>query len=158
MSPSGGGDNWIFVADVLASVSKGDHAKALRALLKEGVLERTGEWISPPGKIDTEHDEVRLLAPFDPLVWDRKRFEALWGWEYRFEAYTPVKKRVRGYYALPMLFRDRVIGWANAGVAGKKLSVDLGFVEKRPRDPAFRRALDEEIARMELFLGLSSAE
>ncbi|MCP6188287.1 winged helix DNA-binding domain-containing protein, partial [Klebsiella pneumoniae] len=33
--------------------------------------------------------QVRLLAPFDPVVWDRRRFELLWGWAYRFEAYTP---------------------------------------------------------------------
>ena len=36
---------------------------------------------------------VRLLAPFDPVVWDRRRFELLWGWAYRFEAYTPAAKR-----------------------------------------------------------------
>ncbi len=61
---------------------------------------------------------VRLLAPFDPVVWDRTRFEHLWGWQYRFEAYTPVKKRVRGYYAMPMLWRDRFVGWANLGAVG----------------------------------------
>ena len=38
-------------------------------------------------------DTVRLLAPFDPVVWDRDRFERLWGWAYRFEAYTPAAKR-----------------------------------------------------------------
>ena len=51
---------------------------------------------------------VRLLAPFDPVVWDRRRFELFWGWAYRFEAYTPVAKRKLGYYALPLLWRDRV--------------------------------------------------
>ena len=54
-----------------------------------------------------------MLAPFDPLVWDRRRFELFWGWRYRFEAYTPAAKRTLGYYALPLLWRDRVIGWAN---------------------------------------------
>ena len=58
-------------------------------------------------------DTVRLLAPFDPVVWDRRRFELLWGWAYRFEAYTPAAKRKLGYYALPLLWRDRVIGWGN---------------------------------------------
>ena len=58
-------------------------------------------------------DTVRLLAPFDPLVWDRRRFELFWGWRYRFEAYTPAAKRILGYYALPLLWRDQVIGWAN---------------------------------------------
>ena len=44
----------------------------------------------------TADDAVRLLAPFDPVVWDRPRFELLWDWEYRFEAYTPVPKRKLG--------------------------------------------------------------
>src|SRR5688572_462982 len=39
-------------------------------------------------------DEVRLFAPFDPVVWDRRRFEMFWDWAYRFEAYTPAAKRV----------------------------------------------------------------
>ena len=61
-------------------------------------------------------ETVRLLAPFDPVVHDRTRFELLWGWVYRFEAYTPVPKRKLGYYALPLLWRDRVIGWGNLAV------------------------------------------
>ena len=50
---------------------------------------------------------MRLLAPFDPVVWDRRRFEMFWGWAYRFEAYTPAAKRQLGYYALPLLWRDQ---------------------------------------------------
>ena len=42
-----------------------------------------------------------------------RRFETLWGWACRFEAYTPAAKRRLGYYALPVLWRDRVIGWDN---------------------------------------------
>lgn len=95
---------------------------------------------------------VRLLAPFDPVVWDRRRFEHLWGWAYRFEAYTPIAKRVRGYYAMPLLWRDRVIGWANASLTGHGLDVDLGFAERRPREAAFEAELEREIARLEAFL------
>ncbi|MBV9613365.1 MAG: YcaQ family DNA glycosylase, partial [Acidobacteriaceae bacterium] len=54
---------------------------------------------------------VRFLASFDPLVWDRQRFEHLWGWPYRFEAYVPAAKRQFGYYAMPMLWREDIIGW-----------------------------------------------
>jgi uncharacterized protein YcaQ len=98
-------------------------------------------------------DEVRLLAPFDPVVWDRRRFERLWGWEYRFEAYTPATKRKFGYYALPMLWRDTVIGWANLSVESGSLGAGLGFARRaRPREPAFRDALDRELARMKAFL------
>jgi len=99
--------------------------------------------------------QVRLLAPFDPVVWDRRRFELLWGWAYRFEAYTPAAKRVRGHYALPLLWCDRVIGWANAGVKGGELKVDCGFVDGRtPRDARFKAELAEEIERLRVFLGL----
>ena len=100
---------------------------------------------------------VRLLAPFDPVVWDRRRFELLWGWAYRFEAYTPTPKRQRGYYALPLLWRDRVIGWGNVTVTNGELRSDLGYVESRPpRDPSFMRELDAELERLRTFLGLES--
>jgi uncharacterized protein len=100
---------------------------------------------------------VRLLAPFDPVVWDRRRFEAFWGWPYRFEAYTPAARRVRGHYALPLLWRDAVIGWANLSVQGGRLVHALGYVSGRaPRDAAFRRELDAELERMRRFLDLGS--
>ncbi len=83
-------------------------------------------------------DVVRLLAPFDPVVWDRRRFEILWGWAYRFEAYTPVPRRKLGYYALPLLWRDRVIGWANVSVTSGRLQARFGYVASRPRGPVFR--------------------
>jgi uncharacterized protein YcaQ len=102
-------------------------------------------------------ERVRLLTPFDPVVWDRERFELLWGWVYRFEAYTPAPKRKLGYYALPLLWRDRVIGWGNLAVKNSKLEADLGYVGSRPpRDRAFRRELDAELDRMRVFLGLAS--
>lgn len=99
-------------------------------------------------------DQVKLLAPFDPLVWDRGRFALLHGWEYRFEAYTPAAKRIRGYYALPLLWRDHAIGWANLKVDHGKLEVELGFTDTRPKDKAFKTALEAELAAMAAFLGL----
>lgn len=100
--------------------------------------------------------QVRLLAPFDPVVWDRARFELLWGWTYRFEAYTPPPKRKRGYYALPLLWRDRVIGWANLSVKHGDLHAEFGYVDLRPpRDRLFRSELHTEMVRMRGFLGLS---
>jgi uncharacterized protein len=99
-------------------------------------------------------DTVRLLAPFDPVVWDRDRFELLWGWVYRFEAYTPASRRKLGYYALPLLWRERVIGWANLSVKNGGLETELGYVDTPPRQRAFRHALAEEIDRMRFFLDL----
>ncbi len=95
---------------------------------------------------------VRFLAPFDPVIWDRRRFEHLWGWAYRFEAYTPRSKRVRGYYAMPLLWGDSIPGWANAPLEQGRLKVDVGFVGQRPRGREFTRELDAEVARLEQFL------
>jgi uncharacterized protein YcaQ len=96
-------------------------------------------------------DSVRSLAPFDPIVWDRRRFEHLWGWPYRFEAYTPPGKRVYGYYALPLLWRERVVGWVNATPGPRGLVFAAGYAGRAPRELAFRRALDDELASLLAF-------
>ena len=102
-------------------------------------------------------DGVRLLTPFDPLVWDRRRFEIFWGWAYRFEAYTPAPKRKLGYYALPLLWRDHVVGWGNVAVMDGALSATFGYASGRaPRDAAFRAGLAIELDRMRRFLGLDT--
>ncbi len=95
---------------------------------------------------------VRFLAPFDPLVWDRRRFAHFWGWTYRFEAYTPPPRRQFGYYALPLLWRDQVIGWVNATIDAGKLRLEPGFVSQAPRGRDFKRAFDAEAARLTTFL------
>ncbi len=109
---------------------------------------------NPRSRRHAVDDRVRLLAPFDPIVWDRRRFELLWGWTYRFEAYTPAPKRTLGYYALPLLWRDEVIGWANASVRHGRLAVASHFVEAAPKDAAFKRELKDERERLATFLGL----
>ena len=118
------------------------------------------DWYWPAAKspaMIVPDDEVRLLAPFDPVVWDRRRFEILWGWAYRFEAYTPVPKRKLGYYALPLLWRNRVIGWGNLSVKNGTLRSDFGYVDTEPpKRRVFRRALDEELSRLRVCLGLDS--
>ena len=135
----------------------GNTRQMLSAMIREGELRSasvdgvTYLWPNDPVELQVPR-HVRFLAPFDPVVWDRTRFEHLWEWTYRFEAYTPVKKRVRGYYAMPMLWHDRFIGWANAAVLGGNLNVTVGFVDAKPRDKAFRRELDAEIARLGEFL------
>ena len=99
-------------------------------------------------------DQIRFLAPFDPLARDRDRFEHLWDWSYRFEAYIPAAKRERGYYAQPLLWRDEIIGWVNASVINDTLLLQIGYVNKAPRSKAYREALEEEASRMAKFLHL----
>jgi len=118
------------------------------------------DWYSPArpaSAIAGPEDVVRLLAPFDPVAWDRRRFEILWGWAYRFEAYTPPPKRKLGYYALPLLWRDRVIGWGNVSMKNGTLQSDFGYIASQPpQGRVFRRALEEELNRLSVFLGLES--
>lgn len=97
-------------------------------------------------------EALYLLTPFDPIVWDRRRFHLLWGWDYRFEAYTPVAKRKLGYYALPLLWRDDIVAWANITTKQGSLDCQLGFLHGRPREPAFERALEAELASIRSFL------
>jgi uncharacterized protein len=135
----------------------GDPSEIVRALLASGELaagDVAGERYVWPAELRATQQPrvVRLLAPFDPLVWDRRRFALLWGWEYRFEAYTPAAERRLGYYALPLLWGEQVIGWANASVTDGALQVTPGFVAGAPLDGEFRRALDAEIARFAAFL------
>jgi uncharacterized protein YcaQ len=96
---------------------------------------------------------VRLLAPFDPVVWDRRRFEHLWGWNYRFEAYMPAARRRLGYYALPVLWGSDVVGWANARAADGRLQVEAGLATQRGKEPDFKREFEAELERFRDFLG-----
>ena len=72
-----------------------NHRKTIQRLISAGKLERQVidglGYLWPAGTAVSEPPprRVRFLAPFDPVVWDRRRFEHLWGWPYRFEAYTP---------------------------------------------------------------------
>jgi uncharacterized protein YcaQ len=111
--------------------------------------------MSTSSSTGSTEERVRFVAPFDPLVHDRMRFEVLWGWVYRFEAYTPAAKRRLGYYAMPLLWRDRVIGWANLSIEAGQLKSDLGYVKSQPRDRTFKMQLEAEFERMRAFLRLT---
>jgi uncharacterized protein len=112
---------------------------------------------SPTSRRWKVDEQVRLLAPFDPLVWDRRRFALFWSWDYRFEAYTPAPKRKLGYYAMPLLWGNQVIGWSNLAVKDGKLDAIFGYVTGQPPTSlAFRRALDQELDRVRTFLGADS--
>jgi uncharacterized protein len=116
-------------------------------------------WFWPEGENPraTRHrvdERLRFLAPFDPVVWDRRRFQLFWGWEYKLEAYMPAHKRRMGHYAMPMLWGEQMLGWANLKVVDSRLHHDLGFAGPRPRGRAFQVALDEALQQMAEFLDL----
>ena len=137
----------------------GPLAPVVADALRTGALEREeidGETYVWPPMDDARHRpvsrDVRILAPFDPIVWDRRRFEHLWGWAYRFEAYTPPAQRRFGYYAMPLLWGDDVIGWANVAMEAGRLQASLGYARRRPESRVLDRAIEAELARMERFL------
>jgi uncharacterized protein YcaQ len=137
----------------------GERRSVVRALAASGELTVAPvdgvRYLLPGGPAKVEPDEAaRFLAPFDPLVWDRRRFEHFWGWAYRFEAYTPASKRQLGYYAMPVLWRNDIVGWVNvrSGVLGT-LDVEPGFKKPVADDKPFRLAFDAEVERMKMFLG-----
>jgi uncharacterized protein len=131
-----------------------EHAKSCYAHAHvDGLLWFWPQGENPGAARHQVDDRLRILAPFDPVVWDRRRFQAFWGWEYKLEAYVPAHKRRMGHYAMPVLWREHILGWANLKVVDGRLQHDVGFAGPRPRGRAFHLALDEALHQMQAFLG-----
>jgi uncharacterized protein YcaQ len=95
-------------------------------------------------------ETVRLLAPFDPVVHDRTRFELFWGWLYRFEA---TRRRRNGNGVTTRSHCSGAIGWGTLAVKNGALTSKLGYVAGQPpRDRAFKRELEGGLERMRSFL------
>jgi uncharacterized protein YcaQ len=105
----------------------------------------------PDGTDGPVPDRAVLLSPFDRLVYDRDRAEALWGFHYRLEMYVPKAKRQYGYYVLPLLVGDGVVGRAEPRFDRKTKTLELlGAWEDTSR-------LDEALTDLAKWLGAESA-
>jgi uncharacterized protein YcaQ len=91
-----------------------------------GVRLEKGRWVAHPDASDGRvPDRVTLLSPFDRLVHDRDRAEALFGFHYRLEMYVPPAKREYGYYVLPLLVGDELVGRAEPRLDRKTQTLEL---------------------------------
>ncbi|MHC2999403.1 winged helix-turn-helix domain-containing protein [Microbacterium sp. HJ5] len=106
-------------------------------------------WLHRDATLPRRVDAAALLTPFDPVVWFRDRAERLFGFEYRIEIYTPAPKRRYGYYSLPMLVGDDIVGRIDlkADRAASTLLVQSAWWEHgRPADAAARVADELRLA------------
>lgn len=141
----------------------GEARAAVADLAAAGELEeievegwRNTAYLHPEASIPRRVEEVRLLCPFDNLIFFRARVERLFGFHYRIEIYVPKPKRVYGYYVLPLLWGDRLVGRVDlkadrqAGV----LLVPGAYAEDGEDFTAVAGAMAEELCLMAEWLGL----
>ena len=117
-------------------------------------------YMHPEARTPRSIDACALLSPFDPVCWYRDRSERLFGFHYRIEIYTPAPKRVYGYYVLPILWGDALVGRADmkADRAAGVLRVQGAYTEPGVPAAAVADDLWPELERMASWLGLETVE
>ncbi|MBJ2348086.1 MULTISPECIES: winged helix-turn-helix domain-containing protein [Pseudomonas] len=117
-------------------------------------------WCRPTVKIPRKVAASALLSPFDSLVWERSRTERLFDFRYRLEIYTPVHKRVYGYYVLPFLHNERIAARVDlrAERAVGQLAVHAVHEEEAGLDEEGMLALATNLRRMANWLGLERVQ
>ena len=114
--------------------------------------DRNGDWVAHPDAADGPVPErTTFLSPFDRLIHDRDRTEALFGFSYRLEMYVPKAKRVYGYYVLPILHGDRLAGRIEPVFDRRERVLRVNGLWWEPgAEPV---SLDEPLAELARFLG-----
>ena len=102
---------------------------------------------------------LEFLAPLDPMLWDRKLIEALWDYRYSWEIYTPAVKRKYGYYVLPMVYGQELIGRIEAAADRKNRQLILKNIWYEPAVRQTKKlslAVDSAVQRLARFNGCNS--
>jgi uncharacterized protein len=130
--------------------------KRRRAL---GVWREKGEWRAYPDiAADRVPTRTTLLSPFDRLIHDRDRTEALFGFFYRLEMYVPKAKREYGYYVLPILHGDRIVGRLDPVFDRRSRRLTVNAIYPQPGVQLPRRALERALRDLARFLGADRVE
>jgi uncharacterized protein YcaQ len=142
-------------AQVLPLIEKAVRARRLVPVVITGV-EKVPHWAEPAtleaAAPPVPAGLVHLLSPFDPLVIQRKRLEAIFGYQHRFEAYVPPAKRVLGYFALPVLVGDEIVAAVDLKTdrqAGRLLVQRWTWMV--PERPDLKAAIEEALGRFQRF-------
>ncbi|WP_289296992.1 crosslink repair DNA glycosylase YcaQ family protein [uncultured Reyranella sp.] len=117
-------------------------------------------YLDPTARQPRRVEARALLAPFDPLIWERDRTERIFDFFYRIEIYTPVAKRKHGYYVLPFLLDDRLVGRVDlkSDRARSKLVVPAAHLEQGIEAREVAAPMREELRLMADWLGLDGLE
>jgi uncharacterized protein len=135
-------------------VEPGDVGEAGEAAVVEGTK---GEWRVDPAALGSDDFEGRtaLLSPFDRLVHDRVRAQELFDYEYTLEMYKPVAKRRWGYFALPVLHHDRLVGKVDAAADRKASVLRVNAIHEDVKfTRAITKAVQAELDDLASWLGL----
>ncbi|MFC5583719.1 winged helix-turn-helix domain-containing protein [Nitratireductor kimnyeongensis] len=144
---------------------KPDASKARVAeLVEDGVLYpvairgwRHAAYLHKDAQLPRRIDRAALLAPFDPVVWERDRAERIFNFRYRIEIYTPAHKREHGYYVLPFLLGDRIAARVDLKADRAKRTLLVQSSHAEPNAPAHTaEALRQELERFASWLDLEA--
>jgi hypothetical protein len=175
----------VYPADVvIPSVDEADRAKNERRLASLGIARQKGrkmpmepihvgeagepavvegtegEWRVDPAALGEDFEgRTALLSPFDRLVHDRVRAEELFDFEYTLEMYKPTAKRRWGYYALPVLHQDRLVGKVDAKADREVSVLRVHAIHEDVRfTPTLAKAVQAELEDLASWLGLGAVE
>jgi uncharacterized protein YcaQ len=158
----------VYPDDPVPAVEEARRARAERELRALGIVRKSvagepvrvdgvrGTWCVDPSLLDQPFEgRAALVSPFDRLVFDRKRLVELFEFDYQLEMYKPAGQRRWGYYALPILYGDRLVGKLDAAADRKEGVLVVNAVhEDEPFTPDVSAAVDAEIEDLARWLDL----